>query len=119
VLDQLQRDALLELAVSALAEVNAPHSATADLAHDAKWPDAIRQRTAEGGGGFEDRSRERDGRRLEKAVGVMISAEQLVHFVAQPIVSLGSPVDERRLGFRGKIDDGIEDGIDAPEPFGR
>ena len=88
VLDQLERDALLELAVSALAEVNAAHSSATDLAHDAKWPDAIRKRAAERGGGFQDRSGDRDCRGLEKAVGEMIGAQQLVHFVAQPIVAL-------------------------------
>jgi len=41
-----------------------------------------------------------------------------MHFRAQRIVSLGGAIDEGRLAFRGEIDDGIEDGVDAPKPLG-
>ena len=42
--DQLERHALLELAVGTLGEVDRAHSAVADLSHDAKRADAVAER---------------------------------------------------------------------------
>ena len=117
-LDELQRDALLELAVRPFAEVDATHPAATDLADDAKRPNAIGKRACERGGRFQNRRGNGDGGRFQEAVRVMVRSQKLVYFRAQRIVSLARAVDEARLALCGKIDDGIEDGVDAPKPLG-
>ena len=97
VLDQLDRDALLELSVRALAEEHASHPAAPDLAHDAERADLVGDRPADRGRRFEQRRGELCSRRLEQAVRAMIRAHQLEHLGAQLRVVAALAVDERRL----------------------
>ena len=120
VLDQLERDALLELAIGALAED------TRDPCRRGRSRarcETGRSDRATGPASAAAASRSGaaicDGRRFEKAVGAVIRAQQLEHFVAQRGIVGARAFDERRLLFVGEIDRRIENGIDAAKPIGR
>src|SRR4029077_17876411 len=113
--DQLDRDALLELPVGALAEEDLPHAPFADRANDPKRPDALWRAFA-----FEQQRRQSRSRRcVEDASGPLVRAQQLNDFGAQPAVAQAGTIDVRRLLFGWKLEHGVEHGVNASEPIVR
>lgn len=118
VLDQLERDPLVELPVGALAEEHASHPAAPDLAYDSEGSDSVGYRSADGGRRFEQRRGDPGGWRFENAAVAMIRAHELEHLVTQVLVPAARAIDEGRALSGGNVDGGVEEGIDALESVG-
>jgi hypothetical protein len=117
--NQLERDALLELTVGALAEEHLTHAPLPDRSHDAKRADLIGNRFGQDVATVEEERLQSNGWCVQEASRAMVRAEQLHHLVVQHgIVSTGA-VDERRLISGGKIERCVEHGVDALEAIVR
>src|SRR5512138_1124084 len=97
VLHQLDRDALLELTVSTLAEEHAAHPAAADLAHDAERADASGRRACDRLRRLEERRREARRWRLEEALRAVVGPQQLDDLRAQLRIVGARLLDVRHL----------------------
>jgi hypothetical protein len=109
--NQLDRNALLELSVGSLAEVDLSHSAFADGAHDAKRSDVHRRF-----GRLRPLKRECpevNGGGVQNASRAAVGAQQLQHLGTQGFVIATHPVDEGGLLGRRNIEYRVEDGIDT------
>ena len=116
-LDELDRRALLELAVGTLAEIHGPHAPQAEQPDDAPRADAL------GGGalgkqcGVEQRPRQRH-RRLQEALAA-VRVQQAQHLGVDFGVVAGGALGERHLLVGGDVEQGVEDGVDAAVAVGR
>ena len=116
-LDELDRGALLELAVGPLTEVHRPHAAPAEQPDDAPGADALGGAALGEEGGVEQRARHRQGR-LEEALAA-VRVQQAQHLRVDLGVVAGGALGERHLLVGGDVEQGVEDGVDAAVAVGR
>ena len=120
VLQQLERDALLELSVGPPREEDPPHPAAPDLAHDLERSDAHGHRAlgrrARGGAEHRDHGR---GRAVEEPAIEPARVEQTEHLGTQRVVVAAGAFDVRRLLGPGQVECGVEDRVGAAKAVGR
>jgi hypothetical protein len=113
-LDQLDRHTLLELTVGAFAKKHLTHAALADRTHDVEGADAVGDDSSDLIAIVQQRARQLNGRFFKEAIGTLVSAQQLKHFVAQLGVAGASAVNERSPFLGRQIENGVEHSIHAP-----
>jgi hypothetical protein len=115
--NELDRDALLELSVGALAEKDLAHATFADRAHDTEGTDALGRRCAFVA--LEQKWREAKGGRIEYAGRAVVRAEELEHLGAQEGVVAAGLIDERGLIGGRNVEHRVEHEIGAAEAIAR
>src|SRR5512147_1276026 len=115
-LDELDRGALLELAVGPLAQVHRPHPAPAEQPDDTPRAHLLRNGALGWQDGAEQRLRWRQ-RGLEEALAA-VRVQQTQHLRVDLGVVARCPLGERHLLVGGDVEEGVEDGVDAAVAVG-
>ena len=123
-LDDLERDALLELLVRALGQIDHAHAAAADLLDDAVRPDAhagSERRVVAGKAVRVQLGEERCGEGVDgvadRLLGCRLALEELEHFAAQLLVAVArAPYEGFALG-RCDVERGGEQLVDSLPAF--
>jgi hypothetical protein len=109
--DQLERDALPEVAVVALGEVHDAHATASELADDAVWSHA-RLVSVRGAEARDEWCRELGGRRREEGVCTLTRVEEPDDFVIELAIDAARVTQERLARLAGLVEHRVEQRFD-------
>ena len=114
---ELERDALVELAVVSLREVDGAHPTFADQPLDAVGADALRCRDDRYDVVRHERSAEPGGGRVEHGVGALSGLEDRRHLAEKVGFARALPLEIRLALGRRQVEGRVEQRLDPAPPF--